>query len=116
MSPVREVVSQLLAHILQHMNRRSVLHVHSVLLEMVHQKDVQSTGLQPPAHNGANGSTLRIKNPIKGSAPTTHAWQVRHSGLTGLKYEVAVREDLVDVKEDDGRDILKGVVNAALLG
>lgn len=64
---------------------------------------------------------------------TGHVWQVRHAGLLGIKYEVAVRSDLVtvapprdpDVKAEDvemsepndqGREVLKGVVDAAVLG
>ena len=33
-----------------------------------------------------------------------------------IKYEVAVRSDLVDDGEEDGKEVLKGVVGAALLG
>ena len=54
-----------------------------------------------------------------------HVWEVRHAGLLGIKYEVAVRSDLVslDVPEgdnvmnvDDGKEVLRGVVDAAVLG
>ena len=56
-----------------------------------------------------------------------YAWEVRHAGLLGLKFEVAVRGDLVeggavvggDVKKEEGEskgDILKDVVDAAVLG
>ena len=52
-------------------------------------------------------------------------WEVRHVGLLGIKYEVAVRTDLVDeasVKaegsdgETSGKEVLRGVVDAAVLG
>ena len=36
-APVRETVSQTLASLLIHMPRRSLLHVHSVLLQMIRQ-------------------------------------------------------------------------------
>lgn len=53
-----------------------------------------------------------------------HIWEVRHAGLLGIKYEVAVRSDLFDrhVKEEGGefeatgREVLRGVVDAAILG
>lgn len=52
-------------------------------------------------------------------------WEVRHAGLLGVKYEVAVRTDLFETdtvkkEEDDmgevGKDVLRGVVDAAVLG
>ena len=52
----------------------------------------------------------------------THVWEVRHAGLLGIKYEVAVRSDLVQVndsKEDsssNNKAILRDVVDAAVLG
>lgn len=52
----------------------------------------------------------------------THVWEVRHAGLLGIKYEVAVRSDLVqmnDVKEDSepcNKAILRDVVDATVLG
>jgi len=54
-----------------------------------------------------------------------HKWEVRHAGLLGIKYEVAVRNDLFDQgmikKEDDtpelgSLEVLQGVVEAAILG
>lgn len=114
-APVREVVSQLLAHLLQHMTRRSVLHVHEVLLDMVHQTKVSSESLQVQTQNGAAHFGPKVK--ALGKSPSvTHVWQVRHAGLIGIKYEVAVRADLVGVDEEGGRELLKGVVDAALLG
>ncbi|CAL1703532.1 unnamed protein product [Somion occarium] len=110
-APVRETVSQTLASLLLHMPRRSVLHVHSILLEMIRQDF-------PP--------------PVKKEVPTTigrkpevgHVWEVRHAGLLGIKYEVAVRKDLVETPAADasdrtvqeGQEVLRGIVDAAVLG
>ncbi|KAH9923909.1 SNF2 chromatin remodeling protein [Epithele typhae] len=86
-APVRETVSQTMASLLLHMPRRSVLRV----------------------HNPTNGK-LTIKH-----GDRSHVWE----------YEVAVRSDLVslDVPEgdsamdvDDGKEVLRGVVDAAVLG
>lgn len=58
----------------------------------------------------------------KGIPPENgHVWEVRHAGLLGIKYEVAVRNDLVtadlgDETAGSGRDVLRGVVDAAVLG
>ena len=52
----------------------------------------------------------------------THVWEVRHAGLLGIKYEVAVRNDLVqvnDIKNDSepcNKAILRDVVDATVLG
>ena len=111
-APVRETVSKTLASLLLHMPRRSVLHVHNVLLQMIRQDF-------PVTVKPANGKTLS-KYGERG-----HVWEVRHAGLLGIKYEVAVRSDLVslDVPEgdaamdiDDGKEVLRGVVDAAVLG
>ncbi len=93
------------------MPRRSVLHVHNVLLQMIRQ-DFPVT-VKPTNGKGSG------KNTQQG-----HVWEVRHAGLLGIKYEVAVRSDLVslDVPEDsgmeidDGKEVLRGVVDAAVLG
>ena len=89
------------------MPRRSLFHVHSVLLQMIRQESV------------ANSKPLA--DPERG-----HIWEVRHAGLLGIKYEVAVRSDMFDetpaVKQEeiitqiDGRSVLQGVVEAAVLG
>ncbi|KAH9948095.1 SNF2 chromatin remodeling protein [Amylocystis lapponica] len=110
-APVRETVSQTLASLIIHMPRRSVLHVHSILLQMIRQdfpipvKPMKGKGLDRNAERG-------------------HIWEVRHAGLLGIKYEVAVRSDLVrssSSKDDpdgsqDEREVLRGVVDAAVLG
>jgi len=53
-----------------------------------------------------------------------HVWEVRHAGLLGIKYLVAVRSDLFDesfVKaegsdSESGKEVLRGVADAAILG
>lgn len=78
-APVRETVSQTIASLLLHMPRRSVLHVHAVLLQMIRQDFALPIGTNDPG-------------PGKGKG---HIWEVRHAGLLGIKYEVAVRSDVV---------------------
>lgn len=56
-----------------------------------------------------------------GKDDRNHVWEVRHAGLLGIKYEVAVRSDLFDAPKDEesgdtGSAILTGVVDAAVLG
>ncbi|KZT70176.1 SNF2 superfamily chromatin remodeling protein [Daedalea quercina L-15889] len=112
-APVREMVSQTLASLLLHMPRRSVLHVHSILLQMIRQDFPMP--VKP--------TLLKNRGPDK-NADRGHVWEVRHAGLLGIKYEVAVRSDLVSaVKSEggqdssqDGREVLRGVVDAAVLG
>jgi TATA-binding protein-associated factor len=62
----------------------------------------------------AGATAKRVKEP-------THIWEVRHAGLLGIKYEVAVRPDLVSepVKDESGlvsQAALQDVVDAAILG
>jgi TATA-binding protein-associated factor len=68
------------------MPRRSVSHVHAILLQMIRQDFAVTT-----------------TDTEKG-----HVWEVRHAGLLGIKYEVAVRSDLFEGKsnqeEGDGFD------------
>ncbi|KAJ1310135.1 hypothetical protein OPQ81_006880 [Rhizoctonia solani] len=106
-APVRETVSQSLAALLLHMPRRSVLHVHSILLQMIGQDGSKPALDENTTKSKSNGS--------EHAAPCV-VWEVRHAGLLGLKYEVAVRRDLVDTSREDAGDILQGVVGAALIG
>lgn len=91
------------------MPRRSVLHVHAILLDMIKQyfivPDTSSKGRR--------------------ESEVSHVWQIRHAGLLGIKYEVAVRNDLfaTSPKVEDGpkddtvsKELLEGVVDAAVLG
>jgi len=49
-------------------------------------------------------------------------WEIRHAGLLGIKYEVAVRGDLFELVKGEsdteigGREVLEDVVQAAILG
>jgi TATA-binding protein-associated factor len=93
------------------MPRRSVLHVHSILLQMIGQDSLTSTKQSKstkPKQKGKQGNA--------NGAPAGVVWEVRHAGLLGLKYEVAVRRDLVELERDDAKEILQGVVGAALIG
>ena len=105
-APVRETVSQTLASLLIHMPRRSLLHVHYVLLQMIRQD-----------------FNLSINGKLKTEpVERNHVWEVRHAGLLGIKYEVAVRHDLFDAElktEESGvasQNVLQDVVDAAILG
>ncbi|KIM49246.1 hypothetical protein M413DRAFT_438417 [Hebeloma cylindrosporum] len=113
-APVRETVSQTLASLLLFMPRRSLQHVHSVLLQMIRQDFSPHPNGKPQTHKERG-----------------HIWEVRHAGLLGIKYEVAVRSDLFEeiplqegilVKQEhvdigsDGPEVLRGVVEAAILG
>lgn len=91
------------------MPRRSLARVHSIFLQMIQQNFVI-----PPNHSRSR----------KGD-DANHVWEVRHAGLLGLKYEVAVRGDLFerpDIKQEEmdvddaGREVLRGVVDVAVLG
>ncbi|KAF7294767.1 TBP associated factor [Mycena indigotica] len=141
-APVRETVSQTLAALLLHMPRRSVAHVHSILLQMIQQNFPIPPAPPILTTNGRN-TKQRQKTRVP-DKDRTHIWEVRHAGLLGIKYEVAVRSDLVaaNIKpqtngdsmlvDDDteavkqaekkvdldlnGKEVLSGVVEAAILG
>ena len=55
----------------------------------------------------ANGAT--------GSQAAEFAWEVCHAGLVGIEYKVAMRLDLFD-DPMNGKEVLKGVVEAAVSG
>lgn len=116
-APVRETVSQTLAALLTHMPTRAVLHVHAALLQMV-ELPPSSTPLKTSTTATTNGrSQDKDSATTNGTKANGHefAWQVRHGGLVGMKYEVAVRPDLFDDPEVGGQ-ILREVVEAALSG
>ena len=117
-APVRETVSQTLASLMIHMPTRSLLHVHNILLQMIRQDfnvpaDLRSKSLSARSIRSRSGSEK------------THIWEVRHAGLLGMKYEVAVRSDLYSeeiVKQEEHAvaqsdiNVLRDVVDAAVLG
>ena len=118
-APVRETVSQTLAALLTHMPRRAVLHVHAALLQMVSLPvpSAPPSSLTPSASNGRGKLKIGANGKLTtgGGGGAEFAWQVRHGGLVGIKYEVAVRPDLFD-DVDVGAEVLRGVVEAALSG
>lgn len=67
-------------------------------------------------------SVLTLQNGSPPDPDHTLVWEVRHAGLLGIKYEVAVRNDLFErvPKQEEGLPdipcILKDVVDAAILG
>ncbi|KAJ7581379.1 SNF2 superfamily chromatin remodeling protein [Mycena floridula] len=120
-APVREMVSQTLASLLIHMPHRSVLHVHGILLQMI-QQDFAIPVIAAPKPKTKTG---RGKTKPQPPGQKAHIWEIRHAGLLGIKYEVAVRNDLFEadgVKTEgsdfnaSGKEILRGVVDAAILG
>ena len=109
-APVRETAGQALGILLKYLSDEAVLEVHHALLTMVRQ---------PWARRGKDTSG---KERTEGEK---FRWEVRHAGLLGLKYEVAVRGDLLqapvrvksegeDVKPETG-SLLQDVVDAAIL-
>lgn len=120
-APVREMVSQTLASLLLHMPRRSLLHVHSILLQMIQQDFVIPVTTSVPTPKAKTKGKAKPKQPDE----KAHIWEIRHAGLLGIQYEVAVRNDLFQtttvkaedgVLDDSGKEILRGVVEAAILG
>jgi TATA-binding protein-associated factor len=120
-APVRETVSQTLASLLLHMPRRSVAHVHSILLQMIRQ-DFLPGGMSQSVSTAVMTTTTTPGGVIPGARRRgeTHVWEVRHAGLLGIKYEVAVRSDLFESLkgegEEGGTQMLQDVVDAAILG
>jgi TATA-binding protein-associated factor len=109
------------------MARSSVVLVQRILIAMVEQDGA------PPSY----GLDTKYSSTPNTSGRGKYVWQVRHSGLLGLKYLVAVKGDLLrqrDLVKTEGGDVkmevvedtkpfaydsfsmLKGVVDAALLG
>ena len=118
-APVQETAAQTIASLLIHMPHRSVLHVHNILLQMIKQDFTISP----------SSPDMKTTRPANGHAANAqgmqHVWEVRHAGLLGIKYEVAVRADLVEgesvkVEDADGfasaKEVLRGVVDAAVFG
>ena len=84
-APIRETVGQTLGALLAHLPSTSVASVYRVLYRMVMQNDLRLSG--------------RI-------------WEVCHGGMIGLRYLVAVRNDLL--VKDNG--LMDGVVEAVMKG
>lgn len=84
-APIRETVGQTMGALLVHLPSTSVHSVYRILYRLVMQKDI---GLSNPT------------------------WEVCHGGMIGLRYLVAVRNDLL-LKDND---IMDGVVRAVMKG
>lgn len=84
-APIRETIGQTLGALLTHAPASSVYSVHRVLYRLVMQKD------------------LELDRP---------AWSVCHGGMIGLRYLVAVRNDLL-LKDND---LIDGVIEAVMKG
>ncbi|WRT68269.1 uncharacterized protein IL334_005245 [Kwoniella shivajii] len=111
-APVRETAAQALGIVLKYIDFDGVKEIHSTLMGMVKQ---------PWAKRGKAADGIDKSEKF--------AWEVRHAGLLGLKYEVAVRSDLLNVKlEEDVKmedikpdlnttefNLLKDVVDAGVL-
>ncbi|KAF9049234.1 SNF2 superfamily chromatin remodeling protein [Hymenopellis radicata] len=97
-APVREMVSQTLASLLIHMPRRSVIHVHRILLQMIQQD------FTIPA-------SIESKSRTRSKKSTDQKVAVRSDLFTG---HVVKQED--SDFDDSAKEILRGVVAAALLG
>ena len=114
-APVRETAAQALGVLLKFLDYGAVLEVHDTLMGMIKQ-DWAKRG------KAVDGLGRGEK----------FAWEVRHAGLLGVKYEVAVRGDLlgsvkaehvkmedvkVEVKEEEDAppDVLQDVVAATIL-
>lgn len=109
-----------MASLMLHMPRRSLLRVHRILLQMIRQDFVIVSNVK----FASKKPSLKLPD----DSERNHVWEVRHAGLLGIKYEVAVRSDIFDntggVKEEgggvtpdqEGMEILRDVVDAAILG
>jgi TATA-binding protein-associated factor len=84
-APIRETVGQTLGALLIHLPPAAVYSVHRILYRMVMQQDL---GLERPA------------------------WAVCHGGMIGLRYLVAVRNDLLL----SDSDLIDGVIAAVMKG
>lgn len=127
---MRETAAQTLATLLPFMSTRSIISVHRVLIGMIQQEGAPpSRGLDQPSIKSASKSNSRNKSIVATTSTIKYFWQVRHSGLLGLKYLVAVKGDLIKASNEtvqpngdalmtvtDTSNLLKGVVDAALLG
>ncbi|KAF9571268.1 TATA-binding protein-associated factor mot1 [Mortierella alpina] len=92
-APVRETCSQTLGALLRHMSDEGVKNTLGVLMRIIYQTDV-----------------------FEDDVERDYIWEVRHAGLLGLKYAVAVRRDLLDNDSPYALEMLENVVKAVVLG
>ena len=90
MAPVRETAAQAIGVLLKYLDDSGVQEVHQALGEMVRQ---------PWAYRGKNAEGKEKWERF--------SWEVRHAGLLGIKYEVAVRPDLLDGATKSEIDVVK---------
>ncbi len=90
MAPVRETAAQALGVTLKYLSHTAVSEIHSSLITMVTQA-WQKRGMQ------ADGREKWER----------FSWKLRHAGLLGLKYQVAVRSDLLlaSIKAEETMEI-----------
>lgn len=120
-APVRETVGQALSSLLRWMDATSVAQVHGVLVDMVTQSFLVGskggsdskelhTALQQYSLDGTL-SSLQARRGVAG-----YAWEVRHAGLLGLRYEVSIRSELLVRPNGKGASTyLYDVVNLAIV-
>lgn len=92
-APVRETASQTLSALVVHMPESSALKIVELLSTMVRQDEVKAE-LEKQAR----------QDPESRKGKRNYYWEVKHAGLLGLKYLVAVRRDLferVDAESED---------------
>ncbi|KAG0242090.1 TATA-binding protein-associated factor mot1 [Actinomortierella wolfii] len=92
-APVRETCSQTLGALLKHMSDDNVCNTLGVLMRLIYQNDV-----------------------FEDSMERDYIWEVRHAGMLGLKYAVAVRRDLLEKGSQESKAMLEDVVRAVVLG
>jgi TATA-binding protein-associated factor len=84
-APIRETIGQTMGALLIHLPPTTVYSIHRILYRMVMQRD------------------LRLEKP---------GWAICHGGMIGLRYLVAVRNDLL-LKDSD---LIDGVIEAVMKG
>lgn len=84
-APVRETASQTLSALVVHMSEASVLRMLELLSLMVRQDEVK-----------AELERQTVQDPDSRRGKRNYYWEVKHAGLLGMKYLVAVRRDLFD--------------------
>lgn len=101
-APVREAGSQALASLMRHLEMGTIENIHSTLLKMILQD--------------WSAKKMESSKNVKGK----YVWEMRHAGLLGLKYELAVRPDLITGEKAEqhvgSKTYIEGVLQGSLLG
>ena len=90
-APVRETASQTLAALMRVMDSECMQATHRVLVQMIAQDHLQQQGddevkMQIDGDDDEKNKKFKVGRGTKG-----YSWEVRHAGLLGLKYELALR-------------------------